>query len=281
MRVVRVPEEMRAMAEDVRRDGKRIGVVTTMGFLHEGHVSLLRIARARCDFLIMTLFVNPAQFGPNEDLDRYPRDEEGDLKRAREAGTDVVFAPEAASIYPRGYQTTVDVPELSKPLCGVSRPHFFGGVATVLTKLFTLTMPHLVVFGEKDYQQLLLVRRLVRDLDMGIEVLGGPIVREPDGLARSSRNVYLSPAEREQALCLPRALAAARALYEAGEHDGGRLVAAARRVIEAAPLARPEYVELRDAETLEPVARVERATLLALAVHIGKTRLIDNTVLGR
>ncbi|HEU5056653.1 MAG TPA: pantoate--beta-alanine ligase, partial [Kofleriaceae bacterium] len=186
--VVRAPADMRARAEDQRRDGRRICVVPTMGYLHQGHLSLLAAGRARSDVLVMTLFVNPTQFGPGEDLARYPRDEAGDIDKARAAGVDLLFAPDAAAMYPDGYQTTVQVGELAAPLCGASRPGHFAGVASVVAKLFHLTLPHLAVFGQKDFQQLAIIRRMVRDLDFGIEILGMPIVREPDGLALSSRN---------------------------------------------------------------------------------------------
>jgi pantoate--beta-alanine ligase len=278
--VVRAPAEMRARAEDLRRDGLRLCVVPTMGYLHDGHVSLLREGRGRSDVLILTLFVNPTQFGPNEDLSRYPRDEAGDLDKARGAGVDLVFAPAPDAMYLPGYQTAVDVRELSAPLCGRSRPGHFSGVATVVTKLFHLTTPHLAVFGQKDFQQLAVIRRMVRDLDFGIEIVGAPIVREPDGLAMSSRNSYLSADERGQATCLSRGLAAAEALYASGERRATALVAAARAPIEAAPLARVDYVELRDAETLAEVDTVAAPAVLAMAVFFGRTRVIDNTVLG-
>ncbi len=278
--VIREPAAMRAWAEDVRRDGRRIAVVPTMGYLHEGHVELLRVGRARADALIFTLFVNPSQFGPREDLSRYPRDEAGDLARAREAGADLAFCPEADAMYPPGYQTWVTVEQLSQPLCGASRPGHFRGVATVVGKLFNLTLPHVAVFGEKDFQQLALIRRMTADLDFGIEIVSVPIVREPDGLAMSSRNAYLSPEERQAALCLSRGLAAARARFAAGERDPVALVAAARSPIESEPLAHIDYVELRDAATLESIdADVARPAVLAMAVFLGKTRLIDNAVL--
>jgi pantoate--beta-alanine ligase len=278
--VIRTPAEMRALAEDQRRDGRRIGVVPTMGYLHEGHLSLLRAGRARSDLLVATIFVNPTQFGPGEDLDRYPRDEEGDLEKARAAGADLVFCPEAGAMYPDGYQTYVEVRELSRPLCGARRPVHFAGVASVVTKLFHLTWPHLAVFGQKDYQQLALIRRMSRDLDFGVEIVGCPIVREADGLAMSSRNAYLSAEERAQATSLSRGLADARERHDAGERDAGALLAAARAPIEDSPLARIEYVELRDAENLESLDRADRPAVLAMAVHFGKTRLIDNALLG-
>src|SRR5436190_22677356 len=193
---------MQAKAEDLRRDVRRIVVVPTMGALHNGHLALLRAARGKADVVILTLFVNPTQFGPSEDLARYPRDEAGDLAKARSAGIDLAFCPDAAAMYPPGSQTFVEVRELQKPLCGASRPGHFAGVATVVAKLFHITRPHLAVFGEKDYQQLAIIRRMVRDLDFGIEIQGVPIVREPDGLALSSRNAYLSAEQRAAALSL-------------------------------------------------------------------------------
>jgi pantoate--beta-alanine ligase len=278
--VVRDPAEMRGRAEDQRRDGRRLCVVPTRGYLHAGHVSLLEAGRARADVLVMTLFVNPTQFGPNEDLSRYPRDEPGDLAKARAAGVDLVFAPAAASMYPSGYQTTVEVRELAGPLCGQSRPGHFAGVASVVTKLFHLTQPHVAVFGRKDYQQLAIIRRMVRDLDFGIEIVGMPVLREEDGLAMSSRNAYLSPDERTQAISLSRGLRAAETLHAAGERSAAALVAAARAPIERAPLARIDYAELRDADSLAEVTEACGPVVLALAVVFGRTRLIDNVVLA-
>jgi pantoate--beta-alanine ligase len=278
--IYRAPAAMRARAEDLRRDGRRIAVVPTMGALHEGHLALLRAARGRADVVILTIFVNPTQFGPAEDLSRYPRDEAGDLAKARGCGVDLAFCPDAPAMYPPGSQTIVEVRELQRPMCGASRPGHFAGVATVVTKLFHATLPHVAVFGEKDYQQLAILRRMVRDLDLGIEIASVPIVREPDGLALSSRNAYLGPAERRAALALSAGLAAAQAAFTAGERDAAALLAAARAPIEAEPLARIDYVELRDADELTELARVERRAVLAMAVFIGKTRLIDNRVLA-
>jgi pantoate--beta-alanine ligase len=277
--IIRDPAAMRARAEDLRRDGRVIAVVPTMGYLHDGHLSLLRAARARADVVILTIFVNPTQFGPNEDLSRYPRDEDGDLAKARPTGLDLAFCPDAAAMYPPGAQTFVEVRELAGPLCGEKRPGHFTGVATIVTKLFHLTKPHLAFFGEKDYQQLAVIRRMTRDLDFGIEIVGMPIVRESDGLAMSSRNVYLSPDERRQALALVRGLDAAQAAVAAGERSAAALVAACRAPIEAAPDARIDYVELRDADELTPVGELTRPAVLALAVFVGKTRLLDNRVL--
>jgi pantoate--beta-alanine ligase len=277
--IFRDPAAMRARAEDLRRDGRKIVVVPTMGALHEGHLSLLRAGRARGDILILTIFVNPTQFGPNEDLAKYPRDEAGDLAKARACGIDLAFCPEAPAMYPPGAQTFVEVRELQQPMCGARRPGHFAGVATIVSKLFHVTQPHVAVFGEKDYQQLAIIRRMVRDLDFAIEIVGVPIVREADGLAMSSRNAYLSPAQRAQALSLSRGLAAAEASYKSGERDADKLVAAARATLEAEREVRIDYVELRNADDLSQVSRVDAPAVLAIAAFVGTTRLIDNRVL--
>jgi pantoate--beta-alanine ligase len=277
--IVRDPRAMRARTEDLRRDGRRIAVVPTMGALHEGHLTLLRAARARADVVILTIFVNPTQFGPNEDLAKYPRDEAGDLAKARTCEIDLAFCPDASAMYPAGAQTYIEVRELQQPLCGASRPGHFAGVATIVSKLFHITNPHLAVFGEKDYQQLAIIRRMVRDLDCGIELVGVPIVRESDGLALSSRNANLAPEDRTAALALSRGLSAAEAAVKAGERDGAKIVGAARALIEGEPRARIDYVELRDADELTPVTTLSRPAVLAMAVFFGATRLIDNRVL--
>jgi len=277
--IIRDPRAMRAHTEDLRRDGRTIAVVPTMGALHEGHLTLLREARKRADIVILTIFVNPTQFGPNEDLAKYPRDEAGDLAKARTCEIDLAFCPDASAMYPAGAQTFIEVRELQKPMCGASRPGHFAGVATIVAKLFHVTNAHVAVFGEKDFQQLAIIRRMVRDLDFGIEIVGVPIVREQDGLALSSRNAYLSAEQRTAALCLSKGLAAAEAAVVAGERDGAKILAAARALIEAEPLARIDYVELRDAEELTPVTTLSRPAVLAMAVFVGTTRLIDNRVL--
>src|SRR5260221_3075709 len=215
---------MRARVEDLRRDGRILAVVPTMGALHDGHLALLRAARARADIVILTIFVNPTQFGPNEDLAKYPRDEAADLAQARTCGIDLAFCPDASAMYPPGAQTFVEVRELQKPLCGASRPGHFAGVATIAPKLFNITRPHLAVFGEKDYQQLAIIRRMVRDLDFDIAIESVPIVREADGLALSSRNAYLSTEQRRAALALSRGLAAAEARFAGGERDAAAIV---------------------------------------------------------
>ena len=274
--VLRTVAEMTAFSEAARARGERIAFVPTMGYLHAGHVALLEEGRRRGDRLVLSIFVNPTQFAPTEDLARYPRDLEGDLDKAAGAGTDVAFVPGDAEMYPRGYQTFVQVRELEKGLCGAHRPGHFVGVATVVCKLFNIVRPHVAIFGEKDYQQLAVIRRMVADLDMPIDIVGMPTVREPDGLAMSSRNKYLSPEERQRALALSRGLRAARALFEGGERDSAKLVAAAHTQI-APAVTRVDYVELRDADTLAPIAdRVAGPAVMAVAAFVGTTRLIDN-----
>jgi len=270
---------MQRTALELRRSGRRIGVVPTMGYLHEGHLSLVAIARQRADVVVLTLFVNPAQFGPKEDLSRYPRDFERDRKSCEEAGVDMLFAPETPAMYAPDASVMVVEDRLSRGLCGVSRPTHFRGVVTVVSKLFNLCQPDVAVFGEKDAQQVRVIRRLVRDLDFPVEIVSGPTVREPDGLAMSSRNVLLSPDERKQALCLRRALDRAEELHRSGERDAAKVRAAIAGIIAAAPSATLDYIEIVDDETLEPVARTDRPALVALAVKFSKTRLIDNTVL--
>ncbi|MBI4508788.1 MAG: pantoate--beta-alanine ligase [Deltaproteobacteria bacterium] len=279
LEVIPDKREMAIRAEEFRRDGRRIAFVPTMGFLHAGHVSLLEEGRRRGDVLVLSIFVNPIQFGPNEDLARYPRDLPGDLEKARRAGVDVAFVPEPAQMYTEGFQTSVEVREIARGLCGDKRPGHFVGVATVVTKLFHIIKPHVALFGEKDYQQLAVIRRMVLDLDFDIEVLGMPIVREPDELAMSSRNAYLSGEERQKALVLSRTLNLAEEMVREGERDAARVLSAARALINSVGGVRIDYVDLRDAVTLAEVARIERPTLLAVAAFVGKTRLIDNRVL--
>ena len=278
--LIKTPSEMRARSDAWRAAGKRIAFVPTMGYLHAGHVSLLDEGRRRGEVLALSIFVNPTQFGPKEDLSRYPRDLDGDLAKAQRAGVDVAYVPDAESMYPPGYQTFVDVEELQKGLCGASRPGHFRGVATVVLKLFHAVQPHVALFGRKDYQQLAVLSRMVRDLDLGVEVVGMPIVREPDGLAMSSRNAYLSPDERLRALALSRALLAARVSYEEGERDAARLVDCARSTLHLTPGVRLDYLELRDAESLAELhGRLTRPAVMAVAAFVGTTRLIDNQLL--
>jgi len=260
--------------------GQTLALVPTMGALHEGHLTLVREAAARADRVAVTIFVNPTQFGANEDLDTYPRDLAGDLEKCAEAGAWLVYAPRGPEeVYPEGFQTWVDVGELSLGLCGGKRPGHFRGVATVVCKLLSLFRPQVALFGEKDYQQLAVIRRMVRDLDLGAwtEIVGVPIVREADGLAMSSRNAYLSAEERRRALSLKRGLDQARALFEGGESSASVLIDAARSEIEGS--AKIDYVELVDADTLQPLVVVDRRACLLVAAYVGKTRLIDNQVL--
>ena len=280
--VIADPAAWQASCLAAREHGARIALVPTMGALHEGHLSLFREARRRADeggrkgLALATIFVNPTQFAPGEDLSRYPRDLEGDLARCAAAGIDRVLAPDRPDrIFGAGHQTWVTVERTSEGLCGASRPGHFRGVATVVAKLFNLTRPHLALFGEKDWQQLQVIRTMTRELDFGIEIVGMPIVREADGLALSSRNAYLSPAERERALALSRALGAARDAAARGDRDAARLAAAARRALEAS-VDRVDYVEVVHPETLVPVARAEPGSVLLLAAFVGRTRLIDN-----
>ena len=279
LEIIADAREMRVRMQDLRRDARKIVFVPTMGYLHQGHVSLLEEGRRRGDILVLSIFVNPTQFGPTEDLSKYPRDMEGDLAKARAAGTDFAFTPSAATFYPPGYQTWVQVRELSQGLCGDKRPGHFDGVASVVTKLFHVVDPHVAIFGEKDFQQLAVIRRMVRDLDFDIEIVGMATVREPDGLAMSSRNAYLSPDERREGLTLSRALAAAQASVSAGERSAAKLLEAARAEIATAPSARIDYLELRAPDSLHLCETLTGPTLFAMAVFFGKTRLIDNRVL--
>ena len=280
MERLRSPLAMRAWADARRAEGARIGLVPTMGYLHDGHVSLVRVAKgAGCSAVAASIFVNPTQFGPGEDFEKYPRDEGRDLAMLDAAGVDAVYLPGVRDMYPEGHQTFVEVTGVSRGLCGAARPGHFRGVATVVAKLFLASKPHMAVFGEKDYQQLAVIRAMNRDLDFGIEIVGAPIVREEDGLAKSSRNVYLSGDDRIAARCLSRGLFRAKALFDAGERDAGTLVAASRAAIAGEPLAKLEYAEGRDPVTLTPLSgRVDAVTIL-VAAKVGPVRLIDNITL--
>ena len=276
MDLVRRVPAMRDAAARARADGKSIGFVPTMGFLHEGHVSLVRRVKARAGLTVVSIFVNPAQFGPGEDFARYPRDLARDCDLLADEGVEIVFAPQVEEIYPPGAATFVEVAGLSDTLEGASRPRHFRGVATVVLKLFQIVTPHLAAFGQKDAQQSLIIRRMVRDLMLDIEILVAPTKREEDGLALSSRNVYLSPEERRAARAIPRGLEAVQAAVDAGERDAAALLAAARRVIEAEPLLRIDYLQLVDSERLAPLSRADGEMLLVAAIFAGRTRLIDN-----
>ncbi len=279
MEVIADPAAMRAAARGWWRDGRTIGLVPTMGNLHEGHLSLMRRAAADCDLAIASIYVNPLQFGPSEDLAAYPRTFAADCEAAAAAGVTTVFAPTDATMYPPGFATRVEVDHLTAGLCGASRPGHFSGVTTVVMKLLSLLLPHRAYFGEKDYQQLQVIARMNEDLGLGCEVVGLPIVREPDGLAMSSRNQYLSAEERSQAACLSRALAAAAARAAEGVTAAETLCAAARIVMARQPAVRIDYVELVDPRTLAPLPVLERPGRLCLAAYVGRARLIDNAEL--
>ncbi len=268
---------------DVRRirreSGGSWGLVPTMGFLHAGHVSLVERARRENDFVGVSIFVNPTQFGPTEDLAAYPRDLARDLQLLREAGADLVWTPPVEEVYPAGFQTYVTVEEVTKPLEGAARPTHFRGVATVVAKLFNVFQPDRAYFGQKDAQQAVVIRQMARDLNFPLEVVICPIVREADGLALSSRNVYLTPEQRTAAPVLNRALRAARTAWEAGERDGEHLRQIMRAVLDAEPLARPDYVSAADPVTLQELGDAGRGVLLSMAVRVGRARLIDNVLL--
>jgi pantoate--beta-alanine ligase len=271
---------MTQFSEAVRKKDQTLAFVPTMGFLHDGHLALMKKARESADHLVVSIFVNPAQFGPNEDFSTYPRALEQDLEKCREIGAAAVFTPTEDQMYPPGFETHVTLEKLPFHLCGLSRPGFFKGVATVVTKLFNIVRPHVAVFGEKDFQQLTVIRRLVKDLNLDIDIVGVPIVREPDGLAMSSRNKYLSSAQRPHALLLSQSLDASEKAVKQGESDAGRIRKLANEILGSGPEDMyVDYLCLCDPETLEDVTEIKKRTLMAMAVWLGKTRLIDNRVL--
>jgi pantoate--beta-alanine ligase len=279
MEIINDPLGMQALASSWRAQGLKVALVPTMGYFHSGHLSLMKYGRTLGGRLVVSLFVNPAQFGPQEDYGRYPRDLERDAEMARGVGVDVLYTPEGEQMYPPGYQTYVEVEQLTRGLCGASRPGHFKGVATVVLKLFNQVQPHTAIFGEKDYQQLAVVKRMSADLDLPVEIVGRPIVREPDGLAMSSRNTYLSPEERRAALCLSKALKAARRLVGNRVFSREEILTVVKDIIDQALYTRIDYLALVHPETLEEVETVQGEARLALAVWVGKTRLIDNILL--
>lgn len=276
MRIVRSTQDLRGIISEAKRKGKSIGFVPTMGYLHEGHLSLARRARGENDLVVMSIFVNPLQFGANEDYEDYPRDLSRDAPLAESAGVDVLFCPGVAEMYPRGYATFVEVEGITGVLCGASRPGHFRGVTTVVAKLFGLVQPDRAYFGQKDAQQLRVIEKMVEDLNMPVEVVPCPTVREPDGLAMSSRNTYLGPREREAARVLSRSLRRAEEAIRAGERDANRIREQVEAMIREEPLAEIDYVSVNDGVTLREVERIGDRVMVALAVRIGKTRLIDN-----
>ncbi len=275
MEIITSADEMRAWSRQQRCRGKCIGFVPTMGALHEGHASLIKTSVKQNERTVVSIFVNPTQFAPNEDLDRYPRTFEADRELCEAAGVDAIYSPDAAAVYPEGYATYVEVEKLTERLCGASRPTFFRGVCTVVTKLFNTVCPDRAYFGQKDAQQAAVIRRMTRDLDFGIEIIVLPIVREPDGLACSSRNKYLNEEERERALCLSRGLFQAQELLEKGERNIQLILDTVREAMQPVQI---DYVELVDAETIQPVDSIEKPVLLAVAAWVGTTRLIDNII---
>jgi len=262
----------------LKREGKSIGFVPTMGYLHEGHMSLVKAAKKHTDVVVMSIFVNPLQFGPKEDFEKYPRDIKRDEALAGEAGVDVIFCPSVKDMYPEGYATHVNVECLTDSLCGASRPGHFKGVTTVVAKLFNIVKPDVAYFGQKDAQQVAVVRKMARDLNLDIEIKSMPIIRETDGLAMSSRNVYLSEEERHQALVLNQSLEKALSLVKAGERDPANVIKAIRELIARKPLVRIDYVSIVDAKGLKDISGISGEVLVALAAFVGKTRLIDNII---
>lgn len=271
---------MQARSGLLRNQSKKIVFVPTMGDLHEGHLSLMRKGREQGDCLVVSIFVNPTQFAPGEDLDTYPRDLDTDLKLSKKEGVDIVFTPSENDLYPEGFQTYIQLEKLPKHLCGISRPTFFRGVATVVTKLFNIVRPHVAVFGQKDFQQLTVIRRLVRDLNLAIEIVGGPIVREPDGLAMSSRNKYLTSEQRVTALSLYQSLLKAQALLKSGTRDASKIIGNVSELFLSQPETAIDYIAVCDPETLDDMDVIDRPALMALAVKVGTTRLIDNMILS-
>lgn len=269
---------MQALSNELRKD-RRIGFVPTMGYLHEGHLALVRKARELADVVVVSIFINPTQFGPKEDLAKYPRDFDRDASLLEQEKTDIIFFPDNKEMYPKGYSTYVQVRDLQNHLCGRSRTGHFVGVATVVTKLFNIVKPHFAVFGQKDYQQLKVIERMVQDLDMELEIIGYPTVREPDGLAMSSRNTYLSPDERSRALLISAGLKEAERLFRNGTRDASLIQQEVERILNSKEGIDIEYVSIADPETLENVEQIKDRALVAIACHVGKTRLIDNTIL--
>jgi pantoate--beta-alanine ligase len=280
MKIVSSATEMQAFSESLRKKSRKIAFVPTMGYFHEGHLSLMREGRRVCDFLAISIYVNPTQFGPGEDLERYPRDFGRDRDLAEGVGVDVIFYPENTEMYPEYYQTYVTVETVTRNLCGISRPGHFRGVATVCAKLFNIVKPHVAIFGKKDFQQLVTIQRMVRDLNMDLEITGMPIVREADGLAMSSRNVYLQKNERDSALSLSRSLNLAKSIYDSGERNAKKILNEVKTFIEGFPYTAIDYVKICDTTTLQDIDHLEKEAVLALAVKINKTRLIDNYVFG-
>ncbi len=279
MEIIPVIKNMQVRSDKMRQEGKTVVLVPTMGFLHEGHLSLIREGQKYGDDLVVSIFVNPAQFGPGEDLESYPRDFERDLDLLRKEGVTTVFSPDAQEMYGESFQTFVELEKLPKHLCGLSRPVFFRGVATVVTKLFNIVKPHVAIFGEKDYQQLTVIRQMVRDLNFDIKIVGARTIRETDGIAMSSRNTYLSSKQRMSALALNKSLKKAQELVEDGVKDTAKIIDKTAKTIRSLPETEIDYIAICDPETLEDMETIDRPARMALAVKVGKARLIDNMLL--
>lgn len=280
MKIIKSAKEMQSFSETLRNQGNIVTFVPTMGYFHEGHLNLMREGRKRGDCVVISIYVNPTQFGPNEDFEQYPRDFERDLAMAETVGVDVIYYPSDQDMYPPNYQTYITVEGVTDNLCGLSRPGHFRGVATVCAKLFNAVKPHLAVFGKKDFQQLVVIKRMVQDLNLDLEVIGMATTREPDGLAMSSRNIYLKADERKSALSLSRSLKMAKELYEQGERDAAKIAGNVKNHIESNLYTKIDYVQICDTTTMKDVVRLEKECVIALAVRVGKTRLIDNYVFG-
>jgi pantoate--beta-alanine ligase len=280
MMIITSPKEMLDYCNSARINGKTIGLVPTMGAFHEGHLSLMRNARTENDLVVTSIFVNPTQFGPKEDFNAYPRDLESDSKLASQVGVDVIFAPTVNDMYPNGYATFVNVERITEKLCGASRPGHFRGVTTVVAKLFNIIRPHKAYFGQKDAQQCVVIKRMAEDLNFGIDILIMPTIRETDGLAMSSRNKYLNDQERQSALVLSKSLSMAKDMIKSGQTNAVDILQNMKKMIDAEPLAKIDYISIVDGETLDDLIEIKANTLIALAVFIGKTRLIDNVIIN-
>jgi pantoate--beta-alanine ligase len=279
MKVAKTIELVRSLVNDARSHGKIIGLVPTMGALHIGHISLIEAARKKCDFVVVSIFVNPTQFGPGEDFERYPRPIEKDLEMCENAGVDVVFTPPVEQMYPSKNITWVNVEKITEPLCGRSRPGHFRGVSTVCTKLFNIVAPDIAFFGQKDAQQVAVIQAMVQDLNMPLEIVVCPTVREPDGLAISSRNQYLGKQERADAVYVYKSLKKCREMFESGITETSKIIAEMKKVLHQKPSIEIEYINIVDAKTLEDINKIEGKTLVAVAVRLGRTRLIDNILI--
>lgn len=280
MEVINKIEEMKKKSEEFKKEGQKIGFVPTMGYLHEGHLALVRKAKELSDKVVVSIFVNPLQFGPREDFKEYPRDLERDFTLLKKEGVDVVFVPDEEEMYPKDFQTYVEVTKLTERLCGAFRPGHFKGVTTVVLKLFNIVKPDIAIFGEKDYQQLLVIKQMVKDLNLDVEIVPCPTVREPDGLAMSSRNIYLSPKERESALSLYKALNLAEKMVKDGEKDPEKIKKSMIEFINMHPYIIVQYIEIVDPQTLEPVEVIDKPVLCAIAAFVGRARLIDNKIIS-